>query len=207
MHIAILTFQGFNELDSFIALGVLNRVKRPGWRVSICCPQDEVTSMNGVTVRAQSRLEDAADADAVIIGSGSRTREIVEDAALMARIRLDPGRQWIGAQCSGTLVLARLGLVTRLRACTDLTTRPWVQAAGVEVLEQPLHADGPVATAGGCLSSIHLAAWLIACTAGADEAAEAIRYVAPVGEKEAWVSRTMARVLPQVPSPQSMAPG
>ena len=27
MHIAILTFQGFNELDSFIALGVLNRIK------------------------------------------------------------------------------------------------------------------------------------------------------------------------------------
>ena len=34
MHIAILTFDGFNELDSFIALGILNRVKRPGWRVA-----------------------------------------------------------------------------------------------------------------------------------------------------------------------------
>jgi hypothetical protein len=30
MHIAILTFEGFNELDSLIALGVLNRVKTPG---------------------------------------------------------------------------------------------------------------------------------------------------------------------------------
>ena len=33
MHIAILTFQGFNELDSLIALGILNRVRRDGWRV------------------------------------------------------------------------------------------------------------------------------------------------------------------------------
>jgi hypothetical protein len=35
MHIAILTFEGFNELDSFIALGILNRIRKPDWRVSI----------------------------------------------------------------------------------------------------------------------------------------------------------------------------
>ena len=38
MHIAILTFEGFNELDSLIALNILNRVKKPGWRVSIASP-------------------------------------------------------------------------------------------------------------------------------------------------------------------------
>ena len=38
MHIAIVTAEGFNELDSFIALGILNRVKRSSWRVSICAP-------------------------------------------------------------------------------------------------------------------------------------------------------------------------
>jgi hypothetical protein len=42
MHIAILTFDGFNELDSLIALG---------------------------TVRAQSTLEDARSAEAVVVGS------------------------------------------------------------------------------------------------------------------------------------------
>ena len=30
MHIAILTFQRFNELDSFIALRILNRIRKPG---------------------------------------------------------------------------------------------------------------------------------------------------------------------------------
>ena len=30
MHIAILTFEGYNELDSLIALGVLNRIRKPG---------------------------------------------------------------------------------------------------------------------------------------------------------------------------------
>jgi len=39
MNIAILTFQGFNELDSLIALSLLNRIKKPDWRVSTCCPE------------------------------------------------------------------------------------------------------------------------------------------------------------------------
>ena len=55
MHIAIVTLPGFNELDSFIALGVLNRIKKPDWRVTLACPTPTVTSMNGVTVHAQSR--------------------------------------------------------------------------------------------------------------------------------------------------------
>ena len=49
--------------------------------------------MNGVTVLRQRPLDFAAEADAVIIGSGIKTREIVADASLMSRIRLDPARQ------------------------------------------------------------------------------------------------------------------
>ena len=162
MHIAILTFDGFNELDSFIALGILNRIRSPDWRVSIACPATEVRSMNGVVVRAQVSLEEASRADAVLVGSGMQTREVVADPALLARLKLDPARQLLGAQCSGTLVLARLGLLQGVPACTDLTTRPWVEAAGVAVLDQPFVARGNVATAGGCLSSQYLACWVIA---------------------------------------------
>ena len=53
MHIAILTFQGFNELDSFIALCVLNRVKTPEWRVTLCCPEPEVTSKRKSSPRSR----------------------------------------------------------------------------------------------------------------------------------------------------------
>lgn len=200
MHIAIVTAPAFNELDSFIALGILNRVKRPGWKVSICAPSATVTSMNGVTVEAQCRLADAAAADVVLVGSGMRTREFAADAANLRALALDPRRQLVGAQCSGTLVLAKLGLLDGVPACTDLTTRPWVVAAGVEVVEQPFFASGNVATAGGCLASHYLAAWVIARTEGLDAARSAIHYVAPVGEKESYVERAMARVAPYLPA-------
>jgi len=199
MHIAILTFDGFNELDSLIALGILNRVKKPGWRVTLCCPAPEITSMNGVTVRAQSMLDEASAADAVIVGSGIKTREVVANPELMGRLRLDPSKQLIGAQCSGTLVLAKLGLLGKVPACTDLTTKPWVQEAGVEVLNQPFYASGNVATAGGCLASPYLAAWVIARTEGPEAAASALHYVAPVGEKEAFVANALKNISQHLP--------
>jgi transcriptional regulator GlxA family with amidase domain len=196
MHVAILTFQGFNELDSLIALGVLNRVKKRNRRITICCPEPEVTSMNGVTVRAQSVLEEATAADAVIVGSGIQTREIVNKPELMGRLSLDPNHQLIAAQCSGTLILAKLGLVGNIPACTDLTTRPWVQEAGVEVLNQPFFASGNVASAGGCLASAYLAAWVIARIEGVDAVASALHYVAPVGEKDAFVANALKNITP-----------
>lgn len=205
MRIAVLTFDGFNELDSFVALGVLNRLKAKGWKAEITSPTDTVTSMNGVTIQRQQPLEFAAEADAAIIGSGVKTREIAADADLLSRIKLDPSRQLIGAQCSGTLILAKLGLIGDLPACTDLTTKPWVIEAGVQVLDAPFVAHGNVATAGGCLASQYLAAWIIARAAGLADAEAAIRYVAPVGEKEAWVDRAVAVISPFLPAREVQA--
>jgi putative intracellular protease/amidase len=129
MHIAILTFEGFNELDSLIALGILNRVKEPDWRVSIASPTALVRSMNGVVMEAQASLSEARAADAVIVGSGIWTREVVADAWLMA-------------------------------------------------------------------ASQYLAAWVIARLKGADAARSALHYVAPVGEKDDYVSRAMRNIAP-----------
>jgi len=199
MHIAILTFQGFNELDSLVALGVLNRVKKATWRVTLCCPEPMVTSMNGVVVHAQSRLSEVTSADAVIVGSGIRTREIVNDPGILSALPLNPARQLIGAQCSGTLLLAKLGLLGGVPACTDLTTKPWVEESGVEVLNQPFFAAGNIATAGGCFASQYLAAWIIARTGGCDAARAALHYVAPVGEKDEYVSRAMKNIAPYLP--------
>ena len=152
--------------------------------------------MNGVTVQRQSTLAEACSADAVLVGSGMKTLEVINDPGLMAQLKFDPSRQLIGAQCSGALILAKLGFLQTIPACTDLTSKPWVQEAGVAVLNQPFYADGPIATAGGCLASTYLAAWVIARFEGLEAARAAIHYVAPVGEKEAYVDRAMANITP-----------
>ena len=205
MQVAVLTFDGFNELDSFIAAAILNRLRDRGWTAHITAPTPEVTSLNGVTIQRQRPLAFAAEADAVLIGSGVKTRAIAADADLLTQIRLDPTRQLIGAQCSGALILAKLGLIDGLPACTDLTTKPWVIEAGVEVLDAPFVAHGNVATAGGCLASQYLAAWLIARGAGLAAAEAAIHYVAPVGEKAAYVRQALAAVTPFLPADAAVA--
>lgn len=200
MHIAILTFQGFNELDSLVALGILNRIQKPDWRVTLCCPESSVTSMNGVIVQRQSTLAEISTADAVIVGSGIKTREIVNDPDIISALHLDPSRQLIGAQCSGALILAKLGLLANIPACTDLTTKPWVHEAGVDVLNQPFYSSGNIATAGGCFASQYLAAWIIARTEGEQAAMDALHYVAPVGEKDEYISRAMRNIGPYLPN-------
>ncbi|MEF2524363.1 DJ-1/PfpI family protein [Vibrio mimicus] len=194
MDIAVLTFDGFNELDSFIAAGILNRMKEFGWNVQITCPSEYVTSMNGVTIRAQQPLDFANKANAVLFGSGIFTRKIAQDDQLLSQLSLNPQRQLIGGQCSGTLLMSVLGLLDKVPACTDLTTKPWVIESGVKVLEQPFYAQGNIATAGGCLSSKYLATWVLCKLAGLGHAEAALHYVAPVGEKESTVKHSMSIV-------------
>lgn len=201
MKIAVLTFDGFNEIDSFVVTAILNRVKRPGWKAEITSPEPIVTSMNGVRVERQQPLEFAREADVVVVGSGSRTRDIVADASIMTELRFDPTRQILAAQCSGALVLAKLGMLGDVPACTDRITKPWLIDAGVEVLDQPFHARGNIATAGGCLASHYLGAWILARTASRDVAADVLDYVTPVGQQADWAARAFATIDPYLAGP------
>ncbi|MFD7448702.1 DJ-1/PfpI family protein [Kitasatospora sp. NPDC059827] len=194
MQVAVVTFDGFNELDSFIASALINRCRKDGLEAFVTTPTPTVTSMNGVEVTGQRPLGFVAEADAVLIGSGVRTRDVVADDRLLRMLPLDPTRQLVGSQCSGALVLARLGLLGTMPACTDTTSRPFVEAAGVTVLDAPFHAEGNIATAGGCLASQYLATWVITRLLGEDAARGVLDYVAPVGEKPETVERALRAI-------------
>ena len=208
MRISILTFDAFNDLDSLVAFGMLNRIALLGdtdWQVHIASPTPRVTSMNGLTIDAHEDLSQLAQADAVLIGSGMKTREVANTPALIEQLRvLNPARQLLAAQCSGTFLLSRLGLLGRAPACTDLTSKPWVVESGVDVVPRAFAAHGNVATAGGCLASQYLVAWLIARLKGLDAAREVLHYFAPVGEKQAFIDRALAHVVPTL-EPQAAA--
>jgi transcriptional regulator GlxA family with amidase domain len=197
MHIAILTFDGFNELDSLIAYGMLSRISLLGdtnWKISIASPTPRVTYMNGLTIDAHIGLTKANEADAVVIGSGMKTREVANDPSIMGQLQLNPAKQLIAAQCSGTFLLAKLGLIGQMPACTDTSSKPWVQAAGVNILNQAFFSSGNLATAGGCLSAQYISAWLISRLKGTEQAREVLHYFAPVGEKEEYVNRALSHI-------------
>lgn len=194
MDIAIVTLDCFNELDSFIASGILGRMAPHGWKVRICSPSPTVQTRSGARIERQETLSYANHADAVLIGSGWRTRDWVADDAIMGQLKLDASRQLIGSQCSGALVLHRLGLLADGVACSDGMTRPMLEERGVSVASGAFRAVGNVATAGGCLASQYLAAWVLLRLAGEARAREVLSYVAPVGEEAAYVERALAIV-------------
>jgi transcriptional regulator GlxA family with amidase domain len=194
MQVAVVTFDGFNELDSFIASALINRCRKDGLEAFITTPAPVVTSMNGVDVTGQRPMEFVTEADVVLIGSGIKARDVAADDRLLSRLALDPSRQMIGSQCSGALVLAHFGLLAGMPACTDMKTRPFVEACGITVLDAPFHAEGNIATAGGCLASQYLATWVITRMLGEDAARDVIGYVAPVGENRETVERALHAV-------------
>lgn len=200
MQIAVLTFDQFNEIDSFVVANMLNRMGEKGWRAYITGVTPQIQSRGGVLVEAQKQLEFTAEADAVVIGSGWKTDEISRDRAILGRIRLDPKRQLIAAQCSGALLLNALGLLDGRPACTDQFTRPLIEKAGVRALtDRAFHAEGNIASAGGCLSAPLIAAWMIAQRASVAEAERVLDSVAPVGDAPSYVARAMAAVAPFLP--------
>jgi len=200
MKIAIITLEAFNELDSFVASALLNRVNLPNWEVRICCPTDKVTSMNGVQIQAQAEIEYANDADVVLFGSGMKTAHYANDHDFLGRFDLDADRQLIGAQCSGALFLQNLGLLSNT-VSTDTMTAPHLSKLGLRISDKALHVEGNVASAGGCLASHYLAAWVIAQKTDWQMAEEIIHYVAPVGQKDDYVRRAKETVMPLLTAP------
>lgn len=190
-RVAIVTLPGFNEIDSFVAARMIHSV--PGMDIELVGPDATATSMAGVEVATPGELEQLGDYAAVIVGSGLQTFEHIENAPLMARFALgESADQLVGSQCSGAAILHRLGLVDGVTVCTDVLTTPKLQAIGVSVANEPFRANGNLATSGGCLSSSYLAFWVIARLASVDAAVTALEYVAPIGEAEAYVQRSMA---------------
>ena len=197
-RVVVVACEGFNELDLFANLHIINRVGRvrPDARVvaEVAAATETVTSMYGVRIAAQRRLEAIGDADAVVVGSGG-TLAAIEGGAFASGLRLDPRHQVVGSQCSGALVLARLGLLDHQPACTDDTTRPQLEAAGVTVLDRPFAARGNLGTAGGCLASAYLSAWIISRLVDPTAAADTLATVAPVGhDRAAYVAEVMEAI-------------
>jgi hypothetical protein len=71
--------------------------------------------------------------------------------------------------------------------------KPWASGSRPAVRRQ-----GNVASAGGCLASPYLAAWVIARLVGREAAETALATVAPVGEKRQYVAGVLGVVSPFV---------
>jgi hypothetical protein len=90
MQVAEVTFDGFSELDSFIASALINQCRKEGLEAFITTPTPVVTSLNGVEVSGQRPMDFVTEAGIVLIGSGVKTRDVIADDRLLSLLPLDP---------------------------------------------------------------------------------------------------------------------
>jgi len=190
MKIAIVAFDGFNEIDTFLTYTMLNRI--PEWEVLICGNTTEIVSMNGCRIQAQCSLPYANEADVVLFSSSTQMIDLVEDPDIVEQFTLSQHDQLIGSQCSGVLFLVKLGLVSDQAVSCDRPTMKVLEYLNVPYIEdEPLSAWGNVATCGGSIGGHYLATWVIWRTLGIERAGNILQSVAPIGEQHNYVSRTI----------------
>lgn len=186
MHIAVIAYEGFTDVDLFLPFDFFHRVKIPygadyrgDWTVRLLSDQARLTSYSGVEITAHGGLAEATAADAVFVVSGDGSRAKLADPVFMQSLRLDPARQIIGGIDSGALILAGLGLLNGLSGTTYPTIMHELEAMGVSPEKRPLVVHGNVATAGGCLAALDLCAWMVERLIGPDAAARVRASFAP----------------------------
>ena len=182
MRVAIVIFDKFTDLDLWLMWDLLNRVKVENWEVKILGDKDFHLSGTNIEVKTHGQIEEANTADAVLFVSGEGTRSRIADENWLSKFNLNPEKQMIGSICSGSLILAKLGLLDGKTATTYPTAKSALESFGIEVVEKPFIAHGNIATAGGCLAQQYLIHWVIENLADKDWADLVVKAIQPVGE-------------------------
>jgi transcriptional regulator GlxA family with amidase domain len=201
MHIAIVIFDGFDNLDAIGPFEVFNHARTFGAVIEVglytLAPQTVVTSSHGLRVEpdgvllsdtseSSSQMEGRADElsdvpDLVVVpggGWGNRAKEGAWGEAKRgdlpkALTRLHDGGATVASVCTGGMVLAHAGLTNDRPAVTHHDALADLHDSGAEVVKSRVVDDGDLVTAGGVTSGIDLALHLVEREFGRDIAEQA----------------------------------
>jgi transcriptional regulator GlxA family with amidase domain len=173
MRIAVMVFDGFDELDAIGPLEVLRNAASMGGvdlEVELVCLDGaaEVTGSHGLRVRPDGRLDRDRTDLVVVPGGGWNDRAPrgayaeAERGELPAAIAAaHENGAVVATVCTGAMLATAAGLTTGRPAVTHHGALEELRASGAEVVEARVVDDGDLVTAGGVTSGIDLALWLV----------------------------------------------
>jgi transcriptional regulator GlxA family with amidase domain len=164
VRIAVVVFEGFDELDAIGPLEVLRNVAQEevaDLEVALVTLDGaaEVTGSHGLVVRPDGRLDPDRTDLLVVPGGGWNDRA--------------PQGAWAEAERGELPAAIAAGLTRGRPAITHHSAVAELEASGAQVVQARVVDDGDLVTAGGVTSGIDLALWLVERHFGA-EAAEAV---------------------------------
>jgi putative intracellular protease/amidase len=185
MKISILAFDHFTDLDLILHWDILNRVKYIGgvenWSVKIVGTKPSHVSALGLPIPTSGAIEEISSSDVVIICSGKGTRVLLNDREYLQRLNLDPAKQFIGAQCSGSLILGALEYLKGVQVSAYPPILSELRGYGAELVDRGLVVDGKLATASSCIAGQFLSKWMIDTLVGTEIGNRVMNTVLPLG--------------------------
>ena len=179
MEIAIVVFDGWDELDAIGPYEVFSYAKRVGAdvEVSLCTltEADRVKGANGLIIEPQAVLSDLNPDLVVVPGGGwadqseTGARAEIERGDLPEKLQeLHDNGTTVASVCTGGMILAHSGILNGRPAVTHTSALGDLRDSDAKVVEARVVDDGDIITAGGITSGIDLAFRLVERTFGAE---------------------------------------
>jgi transcriptional regulator GlxA family with amidase domain len=184
VRIEIPVFDGVDEIDVF---GPFEVLAGSGFEVELVGVEapGRIATQRGVRLETVVAL---GRPDALIVPGGGWLSRAPEGAYVQARRGILPaklaelasGLDFIASVCTGSMLLARAGLLERRHATTNRSAQDELRELGVHVVDERVVDDGTVITAGGLTAGIDLGLHIVERELGteaADLRARSIEYV------------------------------
>jgi transcriptional regulator GlxA family with amidase domain len=184
--VAILVFPEVEILDfagPFEVFGAADETSGGGlFRiVTVAESPGPVTARHGLRVMPDHSLADCPAADIVVLPGGFGTRRLENDSPVHVWLRHRAAAgALIMSVCTGSIVLARAGLLDGLRATTHHSAFDRLRAAGPKVIVEEgarFTDNGTILTAAGISAGIDCALHVVGRLIGPDVATATARYL------------------------------
>jgi transcriptional regulator GlxA family with amidase domain len=174
MQIAIPLFDQMTALDAIGPYEVLRRA--PGWDVVFVAaePGLKADEDGALSLVAETPLGKVSNPDIVVVPGGTGTRSQPQDDLVEWIRAAHQTSRWTTSVCTGSLLLARAGVLDGLKATTHWMWLERLRELGAEPTEERVVEHGKVITAAGVSAGIDMALRLVQIELG-DQVAQAIQ--------------------------------
>ena len=171
MRIAIVLYQGFDELDAIGPFEVFRHAAKAEASIDVTLVTldgaEEVTASGGLHVRPDGKLQGRPDL-VLIPGGGWNDRGAQGAWAEANRGEIPRALRELKSQgaivatvCTGAMIAAHAGLTKGRPATTHHTAMDDLRSTGAQVIKARVVDDGDLIMAGGVTSGIDLALWIV----------------------------------------------
>ena len=183
--VALLLFPEVEVLDfagPFEVFSVTDELSdHTAFAVSIVASTPTVKTRNGLRVVADHTLESCPHADILIVPGGFGTRALLQQPDILAWVRTRAtAAERVMSVCTGSLVLAKAGLLDGLRITTHHQVLPMLTELAPRSTVDPtrrFHDNGHILTAAGISAGIDCSLHLVGQLLGKDTAAKTAAYM------------------------------